>query len=98
MSIILPTLAVGFAAFCVWLTVRIVNRRERWAKLTGVALVVLVAYPLSIGPVPALHYHLRLSKSLLPAIDAFYWPLIWLEYNGPEQVRDLISWYVRLWI
>jgi len=34
-----PTiLAIAFAAFCVWLTVRIVNRRERWAKwmLAGV--------------------------------------------------------------
>ena len=34
MTIFLPTLAVAFAAFCVWLVVRIVNRRERWAKWT----------------------------------------------------------------
>lgn len=32
MTPLLPTLAVALAAFCVWLTVRIVNRRERWAK------------------------------------------------------------------
>jgi len=33
LTTLLPTLAV-VAAFCVWLTVRIVNRRERWAKWT----------------------------------------------------------------
>jgi len=25
-------IGIAFAAFCVWLAVRIVNRRERWAK------------------------------------------------------------------
>jgi hypothetical protein len=49
-TIILPALAITFAAFCVWLTVRIVNRRERWAKRTALAVVVLLGYPLSFGP------------------------------------------------
>ncbi|MBI3861954.1 MAG: hypothetical protein HY290_08655 [Planctomycetia bacterium] len=52
MNILLPALAVAFAAFCVWLTVRIVNRWERWAKWTlagVVAISVLIGYPLSIG-------------------------------------------------
>src|SRR5262245_39771496 len=34
MTLLLPTLAASFAAFCVWLTLRIVNRKERWAKWT----------------------------------------------------------------
>src|SRR5579872_6801550 len=34
MSHLFTSLAVAFAAFCIWLTVRIVNRRERWAKWT----------------------------------------------------------------
>jgi hypothetical protein len=38
MTILLPTLAAIFAAFCVWLGVRIFNRRERWAKWTLAAL------------------------------------------------------------
>lgn len=38
--IILPALAVAFAAFCLWLTVRIANRRERWAKFTLAAVVI----------------------------------------------------------
>src|SRR5665213_3154876 len=50
MALFLSTLAITFAAFCVWLIVRIVNRRERWAMWTAV-LLVLVGYPLSFGPV-----------------------------------------------
>jgi hypothetical protein len=50
MAVLLPVLYVGFAAFCIWLAVRIVNRRERWAKRTALGLGVLLAYPLSFGP------------------------------------------------
>jgi hypothetical protein len=51
MTILLATLAVAFAALCVWLTVRIVNRRERWAKWTLAAIVGLpVLYPPGMGP------------------------------------------------
>jgi hypothetical protein len=32
MTIVLPALTTAFAALCVWLTVRIVSRRERWAN------------------------------------------------------------------
>ncbi|HEY3965188.1 MAG TPA: hypothetical protein VGM05_11605 [Planctomycetaceae bacterium] len=52
MTILLPVLAVVFAAFCVWLTVRIVNRRERWAKWTLAGAVgVPVLYVASFGPI-----------------------------------------------
>ena len=45
---ILAALGVAFAAFCVWLTVRIINRRERWAKWTlAVMLSLSVLYVLS---------------------------------------------------
>ncbi|HEY3964685.1 MAG TPA: hypothetical protein VGM05_09065 [Planctomycetaceae bacterium] len=33
-------MAIAFAAFCVWLTVRIVDRREKWAKRMAVDLAV----------------------------------------------------------
>jgi multisubunit Na+/H+ antiporter MnhE subunit len=49
-SIVLTGIGVAFAAFCVWLGERIVNRRECWAKWTAVLLVVLMAYPLGTGP------------------------------------------------
>jgi len=43
MTILLSTLAVAYAAICVWLVVRIINRRERWAKWTAVVLAVTSA-------------------------------------------------------
>jgi len=44
-------LGVAFAAFCIWLGVRIFNRRERWAKWTLAAVLGLpLLYILSFGP------------------------------------------------
>jgi hypothetical protein len=52
MTILLPAVATAFATFCIWLTVRIVNRRERWAKSMLAAVVGLaVLYVASFGPV-----------------------------------------------
>jgi hypothetical protein len=74
MSIVLPALGVGFAAFCVWLGVRIFNRRERWAKWTAVALAgLLVFYPMSIGPVCWGSSHAGIGSGVVSAI---YGPLI----------------------
>jgi hypothetical protein len=39
----LPAAAVASSAFCVWLAVRIVNRRERWAIWTLAGLLGLAA-------------------------------------------------------
>jgi hypothetical protein len=51
MTPLLPTLATAFAALCVWLTVRIVNRKEQWAKWTlAAALGVSVLFVLSFEP------------------------------------------------
>lgn len=40
----IPVLAVVFAALCIWLTVRIINCRERWAmwSLAGAVAIVLL--------------------------------------------------------
>ena len=47
MALALSIFGVAFAAFCVWLTVRIVNRRERWAKWT-LAVALIVGCPLAV--------------------------------------------------
>jgi hypothetical protein len=48
---ILPRLGLVVAAFGVWLGVRIINRRERWAKRTALVIVVVpTLYVLSFGP------------------------------------------------
>ncbi|HEY2251160.1 MAG TPA: hypothetical protein VGH74_08875, partial [Planctomycetaceae bacterium] len=51
MSLALPIVGFAFVAFCVWLTVRIVNRRQRWAKWTLATVVGFpVLYVASFGP------------------------------------------------
>ena len=51
MAIAVSIIGVAFAAFCVWLGVRIVNRKERWAKRTLAGTVALpVLYVASFGP------------------------------------------------
>jgi hypothetical protein len=52
-AFIFAGLVFSFSAFCVWLTVRLVNRRKKtgWLILAGlVPFIALVAYPLSFGP------------------------------------------------
>ena len=58
----------AFAATCIWLTVQIVNRRERWAKWTAVALVLTpVLYVLSSGRMKAAVYwrHVTHASTIL---------------------------------
>jgi hypothetical protein len=55
--------AVAFAAFCVWLTVRVVNRRERWAKWMLAVVILLGAYGAAVfhemqRPIPAFSFDL----------------------------------------
>jgi hypothetical protein len=51
MALFVSIIGIALAAFCVWLTVRIINRRERWAKWTLAGVVGLpILYVLSFGP------------------------------------------------
>jgi hypothetical protein len=60
MTILLPALAVAFAAFCVWPAVRVVNRRERWAiQLAFVAGMMAAA----LGAVLFLEFVVALNSS-----------------------------------
>jgi hypothetical protein len=95
---VIALLGVVFAAFCIWLTVRIVNRRERWAKRTAIALAAALFYPLSWGPALWLQYRGYLPESVTPALAAFFWPLEWFSINGPQQMRGLVAWFGRLWL
>ena len=96
-SIILSAFGVAFAAFCILLAVRIVNRREKWAKWTAAAMLVL-GYPLSWGPLLWVDFRGLIPKALHPLTEAVYSPMDWLLMKGPWPVHDLLSWYVRLWI
>ena len=81
-------------AFALWLGVRIVNRRERWAKWTAVLLlVVFVLYPLSSGPTDWLYFHGYLSKPVAEWLGVFYSPSGFFFRNAPRPIQDAYNRY-----
>jgi hypothetical protein len=74
MTIFISALAVAFAALCVWLTVRIVNRRERWAKRTALILAMVLAYLVSFGPACWISSRTNRGAELM---DVIYQPMTW---------------------
>jgi|GEM_PF-1100265 len=103
MGIILPSVSAAFAAFCVWLTVRIINRRERWAKWTLAATVGLpVLYVLSFGPacwyiagtsiyIPGASIH-----KPHPWFGFVYLPIGVFVGQEPQYIRPAACWYGQL--
>ena len=68
-----------------------------WATVALV--VVLVGYPLSIGPAAYMAYRGWLAEGWrFRAYQSIYAPLIWLFEHGPAPIHDTIEWYVSFWI
>ena len=89
-----PALAVAFAAFCVWLTVRIVNLRERWAKRTLAAVVgVSVVYVASFGPACWLVSHEGLPRLGTARI---YRPLVRTANKEGPAISRILCWYTEV--
>jgi len=88
MTILLRVLPVAFAAICMWLAVRIVNRREQWAIRVAVPLAAVVAYPLGLFPACWLVGNKILSARIVGAV---YEPYFWLEFNGSESIQNAIA-------
>jgi hypothetical protein len=77
MGIILTALGAAFGACCVWLAVRIINRRERWAKWTLTAAIGVPAlYVASFGPACWVSSRLN-TESEAPVISIVYRPVTW---------------------
>ena len=97
MTVLLPTLAVAFAAFCVWLMVRIVNRREKWAKWTLVTVIGLpVLYVASFGPACWATAEPNESNEW-NSIMLAYWPIGYVcihKHSSP--VIDFLDWWANL--
>jgi hypothetical protein len=90
MTSVLPVLGFVFAALCVWLVVRIVNRRERWAKWTlGVSIGIPALYVLSFGP--AAWICSRTGHSTIPHVYLPFERLI----NHPGKLSDALVWIAR---
>lgn len=97
MIILLPGLAVAFAALCVWLSVRIVNRRERWAKRTAWALAfgLPVLYVASFGPACWISSYVldEGDDSEARTVSTIYEPILCLSWRGPSLVKESLTWY-----
>jgi|SRR5579872_2938861 len=99
MALVLSIAGIAFAVFCVWLTVRIVNRGERWAKwvLAG-ALILPPLYLLSYGPA-----HWLRGLGLIPvttfdaAAKVLYAPLVWWR-DAMGAIPKWFEAYVLWWI
>jgi hypothetical protein len=99
MPIIITALAVTFAAFVVWLTIRLINRRERWARrlLIGIIAGAPVLYVLSLGPTVYITTRQQVSAEINESIATFYAPLVWIAEHGPAPIHDALWWYSELW-
>ena len=98
-TIFLGAAGVAFAAVCLWLTVRIINRRERWAKRTLATVVVLpVLYVLSFGPTCWVYSRVAGEDDAAEWVktDFIYAPLlrVWRFHNGI--FSDAIDWYANV--
>ncbi len=73
MDIAMPTFGVTFAAFCVWLGIRILNRRERWAIWTAAIVVYsLLLYIASSGPTRMIAVHARIGNVEIPGAQVHF--------------------------
>jgi hypothetical protein len=61
--------------------------------------VVLIGYPLSIGPLTRL-YWVTLDRPawLKAAADPVYAPMDWAYVNGPEWYQNAMAWYCEQWV
>jgi hypothetical protein len=97
MNIIFPVVVLAFVSFVVWLGVRIVNRRERWAKrmAVGLAMAAFVGYPLSFGP----YCWVGARSDDLTIVERFnvvYSPLVGALLGLPESLYGPVEWYLGL--
>ncbi|HEY3967077.1 MAG TPA: hypothetical protein VGM05_21130 [Planctomycetaceae bacterium] len=102
MEIAVAIFAVAYAALCVWLTVRIVNRRERWAKWTLAAVFVGLPLLYVLGFGPACWWLSEMPKSVAPDgipirhAPWIYWPIGTAANDLPRPIGRAIRWYAEL--
>jgi hypothetical protein len=88
MAILFSVLGMAIAALCVWLTVRIINRRERWSKRTLAAVVgVPMLYIMSFGPACWFGQRRMLSAR---TVYLGYRPVVAAMHDGPEPIKRVL--------
>jgi hypothetical protein len=96
MALVVSIIGIVFTALCVWLTVRIINRRERWAKWTLAGVDGLpVLYVASFGPVCWAYSRVPKSEEW-DAPDFIYAPILWVWRFDGRIISDAIDWYANV--
>src|SRR5690349_8338329 len=86
-DVLFSLLGVALAAYAIWLSVRIVNVRDRRAIRRAILLVlVFIAYPLSMGPLLWLGNHGFLPRAIAPAINVVFFPAYATIAFGPHSI------------
>jgi hypothetical protein len=108
MMLALLVTAVAFGAFSIWITVRIINRRGRWAKwVLGVMLALPLLYVAGFGPACWLAKPRPTNRSGVArhfpdddhAVFAprIYWPIGWVVRNRNYRTfTRIVTWYAYL--
>ena len=91
-TLVLAATGVAFAAFTMWLAIRIINRRERWAIWTAVAIFALATYPVSFGPACWITSRTNAGASAVPTI---YRPMVWVMCRS-YRIFHILDSYARL--
>jgi hypothetical protein len=66
-----------------------------WA--TAGLVVVLVGYPLSIGPVFCIRILIGDPQCAMEAYEFTYLPILWVHNQSPQSIQNAIEWYFNLW-
>ena len=92
-------ISAAYVAILIWLTVRIVNHKERWAKWTLAAVVGLpMLYVLSFGPACWIYSRtvdLESWDDTWDRANRIYYPIL-QEWKGSGPVSHTLDWYANL--
>lgn len=91
-EIAVALLGMAAVAFCVWLGVRIVNWRERWARWTAVGLAVPLLYVAGFGPACLM---VKMDLMSLSSLTTTYRPCVALAVDGPQPIRVPLRWWTE---
>jgi hypothetical protein len=92
---ILVATGIGFSALVIWLTIRIINHRERWAKWAAVVLVITpFVYAASLGPACWIISHN--GDEMWSSVPAVYRPVGTVIYHLPYSLQGPIDDFIRL--
>ena len=102
----IPTVGVAVVAFCVWLGVRLYNRRERWVKLTlmttliGVPLLYFVVFGTVCRATSQPTAEWRANNVAVPAnaVDTVLYRPLGAAATKSAAIRWVVHGYLRLWV